>query len=196
MCRGLVLLHNIKNVTIDELLVYMKRRLKIYMIFFVIEIVTFIAAQDYHTTYLAFTITTLVLYIISMGSILQFQKNPTSTNALGPMVSALLVLAFNIFDMVYTLVKAHNYWALFTLISIFLQISTLIVVYKLREKLLNREQGREEDDVQLEQPIENSSQHSSVHQGSRHNGSTHGGKPKGGSAHGDRPDIENPMSRY
>jgi hypothetical protein len=189
MCRGLILLHNIENTTIDELLVFMKRRLKLCMIFFVIEIVTFIAAQDYHPTYITFTAVTLALYLVNMGSIFRFQKNPTSRNALLPIISAVAILAFNVFDMTYTLVRSHNYWALFTLISIFIQISTLIVIHKLRVKLLNREQGREDDDIHLEQPIENNSTHSSTHGGARKGGNANG------SAHGERPDIENPMSR-
>lgn len=185
MCRGLILLHDIQNRSIDELLVFMKRRLRIYMIFFVIEIATFCLSQNYHITYLSFTIVTLVLYLISMGSIVQFQKNPTSKNALLPIVSAVLILIFNIFDMTYTLITTNDYWALFSLISIFLQLSTLAVIYKLREKLLNREQGREDDDVQLEQAIENSSTHSSAH------GANRASRNVGDS----KPDIENPMSR-
>lgn len=189
MCRSLFILQNIQNTSIDELLVFLKRRLKIYMIFFVIEIVTFLLSKDYHTTYVAFTVVTLVLYVISIAAIHRLQKNPTSSNAVWPMLAAICVLAFNVFDMTYTLIMTSNYWALFTLISIALQISSLIILYKLREKLQNREQGREEDDVQLEQPIENSSTHSSVH-GSRHKG----GAALNGSAHG-APDIENPLSR-
>ena len=199
MCRSLILLQNIENVSIDELLCFMKRRLKLYAIFFVIEIVTFILANDYHTTFVAFSIVTLVLYILSMLAIFQFLKNPTSGNVFYPGLMAVMVLLFNIFDMVYTLIKAHNLWALITLISIALQLSTLAILYKLREKLINRELGHEEDDVQLEQPIENSSTHSSKHNSthlsinsthSQSNGSTHG-SPHPRTV----PDIENPMGR-
>lgn len=193
MCRNFRLIQNIENVSIDELLVHMNRRLKLYMIFFVIEIVTFILSDDYHATYVAFSIITLVLYILSMLAILRLRKNPTSTNALMPIIAAVFVLVFNIFDMTYTLIKSSNYWALFTLISIGIQLSTLFILHKLREKLVNREQGKEEDDVAMEQPIENSS----THNNSTHGGSTHSKHMSNQSTHSNHsaPDIENPMNR-
>lgn len=205
MCRSFFLIHNIENTSIDELLVYMNRRLRLYAVFFVIALVTFILAFDYHTTYLAFTIVTLVLYLLSMAAILQLKKNPTSKTALHPIITAIIVLAFNIFSMVYTLIKSGNLWALITLISIVLQLSTLFVLHKLREKLINRELGRDDDDVALEQPIENSSTHNnSAHGGgSRHgsgHGSAHGGKHlsmsstgSSGSHNSSTRDIENPV---
>eukprot|EP01032_Pedospumella_encystans_P009498 gene9498-11174_t len=205
MCRSFMIIQNIENTSIDELLVYMNRRLRLYGVFFVIALVTFILAYDYHTTYLAFTIVTLVLYLLSMAAILQLKKNPTSRTALYPIITAVIVLAFNIFSMVFTLIKSGNLWALITLISIVLQISTLFVLHKLREKLVNRELGRDDDDAALEQPIENSSTHNnSAHgagsrQGSAH-GSAHGGKHlsmsstgSSGSHNSSTRDIENPV---
>lgn len=159
------------------------------MIFFVIELVTFILAEDYHTTSVAFTIVTLVLYIISMAAILRLRKNPTSSNAIFPIAAAILVLLFNIFDMTYTLIRTSDYWALFTCISIAIQLSTLFILHKLREKLINREQGREEDDVAMEQPIENSSTHNNSTHGSSHS------KHKSTHSSHSAPDIENPMNR-
>lgn len=199
MCKSLILLHHIEKVTIDELLVFMNRRLKLYGIFFIIALVSFILLKDYHPTYLAFTIVTLGLYLLSMLAIFQLRKNPTSRTALFPIITAIIVLAFNIFSMVYTLVLHGNLYALITLISIILQISTLFVLHKLREKLVNRELGRDDDEA-LEQPIENSSTHDNSAHGSRHgrsnHGSAHGGHMSMNSTHSNgsaKTDIENPV---
>ena len=183
MCRSFMIIQNIQNVTIDDLLVYMKRRLRLYVIFFVLQLVTLIFAHKPDTAYIAFGIVTLALYVVSVGAILQLGKNPTSCNALLTLIAALLVMVFNIFSMVYTLVTTGNLFALIALISIVLQISVLFIVHKLREKLIAREQGREEDNVTLEQPIENSSTHST---------SDHGRSTNNKNSN-QAPDIENPV---
>ena len=199
MCKSFYFIHNIEKVTIDELLVYMNRRMKLYGVFFVIALVSFILLKDYHPTYIVFTSITLGLYLLSILAIFQLRKNPTSRTAAYPMITAIFVLAFNIFSMVYTLILHGNLYALITLISIVLQISTLFVLHKLREKLVNRELGRDDEEA-LEQPIENSSTHdNSAHGSSRHgrsnHGSSHGAHLSMNSTHSNssKTDIENPV---
>jgi predicted membrane protein len=108
-------------------------------------------------SYITLGVITIVLYLISILALFNLFKNPTSTNALYPAITAVLVLLFNIFSMIYVLVMQHNYWALITLISVVLQVSTFVIMHSLRNKLLSREQGN--DDTDIESPIENSSTH-------------------------------------
>ena len=197
MCRNILLLYNIENVSVDDLLVYIKRRFRIYVIYFVLVALTLALAPDYHTTFVVFSVITLVLYAISMIALFQLSKNPTSSNALHPLLSAIAVLCFNIFDLVYTMVETPtNYYALISILSIALQLSTLFILHKLRELLIARELGKEEDGNNLEQPIENDSTHDSeqknMRNGSAHgsqNGSVYSSHSKGSTA----PDIENPV---
>lgn len=153
MCRGLWLLQNLDNVTIDELLVFIKRRIRIYGIFFVLQAVTLGLQSDFHTSYVAFSITTLVLYVISIFALLRLSNDPTSNNALYPIIASVLVFIFNIFDLTYTMIESTNYYALIAIISILLQVATFILLLRLRTMLMEREQGK--GDEALEQPVEN-----------------------------------------
>jgi len=65
----------------------------------------------------------------------QLRVRPTARNAIYPFVAGATVLMFNIFKLVYSLILAKNYWSLFRILIVVLQVSTLFIIHKLREKL-------------------------------------------------------------
>lgn len=141
MCLRIIrIIRNIENVTVDELLAFMQRRLQIYGLIFIVVAVKFFLSNDYHTTFLTMNMITLALYFISMLVIKQLRVRPTARNAIYPFIAGTTVLTFNIFKLLYSLILAKNYWALFRIFIVVLQVSTLFIIYKLREKLKDMDQ--------------------------------------------------------
>lgn len=138
MCRKFRLIQNIENTTIEELCAYLKRLFKIYGIFVIINIVNLATdIKSKNTAGGAFVVADIVLYLINMGFLYSTAQNPTVCGSNLNIVGLALLSALNIAYLIFT-VLTGSLWALTSLIGVILQWSTIYLIYKLREKIINR----------------------------------------------------------
>lgn len=139
MCRKYALIYNIETTTIQELCDYLNRLKKIYLIFMIISLVNLIteAVPKQRVTAIIAGVDVL-LYLINIIILQRASNDPTVMNANLAIFGLLLISAFNIFSLIYNAVTG-NLWTIFGVVSVVLQWSTVFLVYKLKEKIINGE---------------------------------------------------------
>ncbi len=139
MCRKYALIYNIDNTNIQELCDYLSRLKKIYLIFMIISLVNLITEavpKQLSTSIIAAV--NILLYLINIIILQRASNDHTVMNANLAIFGLLLISAFNIFSLIYNAVTG-NLWTIFGVVSVVLQWSTIFLIYKLREKIINGE---------------------------------------------------------
>lgn len=153
MCvRRFKLLYNIENIPLEDLINYLLRLVRVYAILTILSIIN--VATSYGTvTQTAFILSliALILYIINVLMIKLASDTPTLSNSKFPMISATVLMIYNIIQMAALVTLYQDYFALISLISVFIQCTTIFILYKLREKIYNRDNGL--DVGHIEAPI-------------------------------------------
>lgn len=138
MCKKLRMARDIDNLSISSVLTYVKKLVRLYCILFVILLIILLSSatsgHESHTS-LATGIVALVLYIACAAALYLVTTDASARNALLPVFLASTISLFNFVDMIYTVAVTKNYYGLFSLISLALQIPTIYILYKLYEKL-------------------------------------------------------------
>lgn len=134
-----MLIINIDDASIDHLVDHTKKLMRLYGILLVIAIVTTaISATILQSSEaLAVDLVSMVLYctgILFLYRLCFVEVN--SLNATLPIINALLLLLVETADMIFILTVFRVWTALIDLIFIFSQILTLIILFKLREKIV------------------------------------------------------------
>eukprot|EP01040_Poterioochromonas_malhamensis_P017841 gene17841-20638_t len=139
MCRKFALIYNIENTTIQELCAYLRRLHRIYLIFTIISGINLFTDSIQGKRVAAILAgVNILLYLMNIVILQRASNDPTVMNANLAVFGLLLISAFNIFTLIYN-VLTGNIWALFSVVGVILQWSTVYIVYKLREKVVNGE---------------------------------------------------------
>jgi hypothetical protein len=132
------LIANIENTSIEEILVYLKRLLRIYFTLVIFSIIGFVSNLAIGETVAAIiAIVGVVLYVIHMTALYFTSQTPTNYHSITTVITALILLVYNIADIVYS-VSNGNLWGLLSFIGVVLQCTTIYILYKLHEKIVYR----------------------------------------------------------
>lgn len=156
MCRKCKLLYYIHDADAHEILGYLKHMQRLYIVLIAVSLVGVVLTRHDPRLFL-WKIMGLLLYSMNLLSIrwlIQRASVPSTWPCLG---TTMLLTVFNLASFLHTLSITHNLWALFELISIVIQASTIYIVYVLRLRLI--EAGKWDlddvkDDVFVDDEIE------------------------------------------
>ncbi|RYY82956.1 hypothetical protein EON63_12225 [archaeon] len=126
----------IEEATEQEILAYMARIFRLYCILFFINIILIFLPLANDNPVDLWSVATAFLYVVSLVSLRTLTKHPNPLHCLLPMGSSALLVVFNIIQITYTLAHTFSLIPLFGIISIFIQVSTMYILYKLRSKML------------------------------------------------------------
>lgn len=133
MCRRFALLYRIEEASVEEILTYLRRIWRVYLILLALTVLSIILFP----VNLVWSIITIILYVINISSILLLIKRPCVSFTYLPMFSAALLAMLDTADMIYQIVVEKEWEALLKIIAISIQLSTIFIAYKLREKMNN-----------------------------------------------------------
>jgi hypothetical protein len=138
MCRRFQLLYNISQATANEIVDYLYKMWKIYIILLAISIVTLV----FNHRDFVWSISTLVLYAINVVAFYALVNSPSSfVRIYLAMMSAFFLACLNTVEMVSILVLYQTWLSLLRIIAIAIHLTTIYIIYKLREKLKHEETG-------------------------------------------------------
>lgn len=141
MCNKFQLLANIDSATVADILGYFKRLSRVYLIFIALNGISFInAVIDEDKTAATWTGVNIGLYFLQITAVNRLLEATNLTNTSILMFTAVAIIAFNIANLVYT-VLTKTLWGLIALIGIVIQITTIYIIYKLREKVIAEAEG-------------------------------------------------------
>lgn len=140
MCRRFQLLARIEQATVQDIIRYLYRLSRIYVILAIFSLINVVEAY-YTEPRLVVTLTIIytVLYLINVTMITLIARQPNIPNCTNAMISNITLFLFNIAFMVFNVVVIESLWALASLIGIFFQSTTIYILYKLRVKMVNGE---------------------------------------------------------
>eukprot|EP01039_Chlorochromonas_danica_P011353 gene11353-12680_t len=127
------LLYRIEEASVEEILTYLRRIWRVYLILLALTVLSIILFP----VNLVWSITTVILYVINIFSVFLLIKRPCVSFTFLPMISASLLAMLDTADMIYQIVVEKEWEALLRLIAISIQLSTIFIAYKLREKMNN-----------------------------------------------------------
>ena len=141
--KRIKLLQNIDDASVEEIVKFVKAMLKWFYLFTIINLANIISLYfNGGSLYVwIYTSVALTLYVVNSFVIYQLVKVSTSSrSSLAALVSlaaqGLLNIAIAIKD-----IANKNYWAAVSFLGVFLQASTLYIIYKLRLKIDRIDQG-------------------------------------------------------
>lgn len=150
------ILSNIENATIEDCVKFINRICRIYVIFGIIAIVNAVNVSAYkERKQVMLTIIYIALYFFNIGTLAIVAKTPTLPNCSIAIFGNSILYVYNIFLLIFNIVVFRSYWALFTLIGIFVQTTTLYILYKFREKVINQENVSLTTAIAVAVPAEN-----------------------------------------
>lgn len=136
MCRRFKLLYRIEDATVDEIIHYLSRLRKLFIVFLIIGIIDLVSCiLTQGTGPIIWNAVGLYLYAQNLGCLAYLLVNPTVFRAKFPITSATLLCAFNIASIVNEVVSYHSYWGIFSVISVLIQFTTIYILYKLMVKM-------------------------------------------------------------
>jgi hypothetical protein len=140
MCRKFKLLANIENATVDEILSYFRRMLRLY---YAVEILTIVNLIEYVVIYkdriaAIFAAISMVLYAIHIVAVFNTAKDPNPRNSITTVVTSLVLLCFNIADLAFN-VATGSIWGLLSIVGVLLQCTTIYILYKLHQKIVRQQ---------------------------------------------------------
>jgi hypothetical protein len=147
MCSKLLMLAKIDTLPIEEVVRYIGRIMRIYIIFTIIGAITAILAASSETPdLLALSIVQVVLYLINIAALHFLQQNyqASENSVVLPFASSVLLFLFNLVDTIYMIVELGDWWALFALLGMFSQACMMVILVKLRDKIIRRRDGTDE----------------------------------------------------
>ena len=139
MCRKFALIWNIESISAEELVEHIRKLLRVYVIFLVISIVSIVFAES--TAALIIDGVEIGLYAVGIVAIYNLTSRANALNAIFPLVVACALFVVETIELIYTAAVSGSLWGLFSVISLILQLGTIYILYKAREKLLVEEAG-------------------------------------------------------
>lgn len=138
MCRRIRLLAKIQEATVHDIVQFLFRLARLYVVFAVLSLINFISAY-YTETHLiiGMTIAYTALYVINIGVIVILARQPNTSNCSRAVFSNIMLTLFNVAVMIVNFVVVKSLWALQNLVGVLVQCSTTYILYKLHEKLVN-----------------------------------------------------------
>eukprot|EP01039_Chlorochromonas_danica_P004730 gene4730-5178_t len=136
MCRRFKLLYNIESATIEEIMNYLARRLRLYIILCMVSIILIIVAASHHVVS-GWNIASVVLYLINVAALYHLghtSGTPEPSQTYSVSFSSFFLACFDLAELIYYLYVGELYY-LYLLLSIGLQLSTVYLIHKLREKI-------------------------------------------------------------
>ncbi len=139
MCRRFAILWNIEQTSIDELYAYLYRLGRLYIVFLIISIVELIANTTDDQVLLIWAIAGIVLYAINVIAI-NYTASHKETRQFWhvsiPFCTTTVLAIFDVANLINLLVVYKNLWALFSILSIILQLTTILIFWHLRAKMI------------------------------------------------------------
>jgi hypothetical protein len=147
MCRKIYMLMNIENVTAADVVVYLKRLIRLYVIFSAVAVYNAIVAHS-NSGHLLFTLKVLdaIFYIINCAGVAYFVSSPTLCNLYFPLTTASCLWLFYLASIIIQIAASeHNNSAAAAniavalirgLLSLLLLGSTIFILLKLRTKII------------------------------------------------------------
>jgi hypothetical protein len=147
MCRRIALLRNIENVSAKDIVTYLHRLVRIYVLFSALAIYNAVVAES-NSSRLLFLIKVVdaILYCVNTGSLTFFVQNPTLCNLYCPLTSASCLWIFYIVSIILQAANSKHDSssanvnigvAVFTgLLSLLILGSTIFILLKLRTKMI------------------------------------------------------------
>lgn len=133
------LLANIDNESIETIVKYLGRLTRLYAIFSLIAVVEIVSAYYTNRSEVIFEIVYTILYIGNVLMLFQMVRQPSIVTATISIASVVILLAYNVFYLLYQVFVEKSIWALFAVIGLVFQVTTVFIIYKLRQKIANRE---------------------------------------------------------
>lgn len=148
------MMYNIDKVPLEDIAAFLKRLVRIYVILVVISIVRMMTGDLDFAIELILNIIGLGLYVVDAVMIKIVSENPTIYYSVFPLVSSITLCIFNMIETTILVVMDNNLFSLFNLISVFVQLTTIYILYKLREKIHAQDNAIVHNDIEaLEVPM-------------------------------------------
>ncbi len=135
-CRRCILLYHIEDATLDDIKSYLRGLFRLYCFLVILNVLNVASTYD-NVRLFIFNVTGLSLYIGNTVALRFVSTDPTNVSTIWSMIFASLLCIFNIISTIYLGVEDNNPWAVLYVVSIAIQVSTVYIVHKLREKLLD-----------------------------------------------------------
>lgn len=133
------LLQNIENESIETIVKYLARLTRLYAVFSVIAVLNIVSAYYTNRAEVIFEIVYAILYIGNVLMMFQMVRQPTIMMATLSIVTIVILFAYNVFYLLYQVLVEKSIWALFAVIGLVFQVTTVFILYKLRQKIVNKE---------------------------------------------------------
>lgn len=136
MCRRIKLLYNIESATIEEIMSYVARLLRLYIILCIVSFILIIVAAAQHVVSV-WNIVSVVLYLINVAALYHLNHipgTPEPSQTYSVSFSSFFLVCFDLAELIYYLYVGELYY-LYLILSISVQLSTVYLTHKLREKL-------------------------------------------------------------
>lgn len=136
MCKQWRLVCSIQDASADDILVFLTRLYYANLIMLLwLSIVIIVAAAGNHR--FGWLLAVCVVYVINVLSIRHLLGAASVRNTFLPMLSAIMLIVLNIGELLFDLARTHyhHFGALILILPISVQISTIYMTYRLREKL-------------------------------------------------------------
>ncbi len=141
MCLRFSIIYHINTVSIDELYVFVKRLVRITIIFLIVNIVE-TAVTDRAKPQFIWAIFGMILYfcnVFALSYTASHQEDRQIWHVQIPMTTSIVLTLFELANLIYIIVIEKNLWSLFAIVSILLQMSSFYILYKLRSKMIAKE---------------------------------------------------------
>lgn len=149
MCvKRFMMIYNIQQIPLEDIVVYLKRLVRIYVILVILSVVRLVTGNLELTTEFILNIVGLGLYFLNVLMVKLVSENPTIRYSIFPLVSSITLCIFNIVETIVLVVVDKNYWSLFNLISVFIQLTTIFILHKLREKIHAQDNAMMQNDIE------------------------------------------------
>ena len=144
MCRKFALIANIEQASIKDIVTYCFRAARIYVIFFLIDVITLGTTAHFAlTSAKGIYIGGLVFYFLSTVSLFAVgiaQHNgdnlpPPLSRVFIALINVVALLFYNLFSTLFNIIVLKSYFAIFGILSVILQSGTAYLLYKLIHKI-------------------------------------------------------------
>eukprot|EP01039_Chlorochromonas_danica_P004732 gene4732-5182_t len=136
MCRRFKLLYNIESAPIEEIMSSLARLLRLYVLLCIVSFILIIVAAAQNVVSI-WNIVSVVLYLINVAALYhlgQIPGTPEASQTYSVSFSSFFLVCFDLAELIYYLYVGELYY-LYLLLSIGLQLSTVYLTHKLREKI-------------------------------------------------------------
>jgi hypothetical protein len=141
MCNKFRLIYNIENVPLEDIVTYLKRLVRIYLILIVLSIIDIVTSDKDMSVTFILSIVALALYVLNLFSVKLVSEKPTIHTSILPLITVSILWLFNIAQIIINVVMFKNYFALISLISVVIQMTTIYLLHKLREKIHTKDRA-------------------------------------------------------